>query len=83
MDYSGKETKSKILGNNKVTTRLRTFSNQSKITIQMSRLRSYESPLVKKYGVEKYDRAGNYVFPDNVSELIPKNTPEYVDKGEN
>jgi len=83
MDYSGKDTKATALTNNKVITRLRTFSQQSKITIQMSRLRSYESPLVKKYGVEKYDLAGNYVFPENVSELIPKNTPEYVDKGEN
>jgi nitric oxide reductase NorQ protein len=82
MDYSGKDAALKLTSN-KVITRLRTFNQNSKITVQMSRLKSYESPLKKMYGVEKYELAGNYVFPETVSELIPKHTPEYVDKGEN
>ena len=82
MDYSGKDVHSKSISNNKVTTKLRTFNQQSKISVQMSRLKSYDSPLRQKYDVEKYPLASNYVFPDNIADLIPKNTPEYVDQGQ-
>lgn len=82
MDYSGKDAHLNGLTNNKVITRLRTFNQQSKISLQMSRLKSYESPLKKKYDVEKYDLASNYTFPDSQMELIPSHTPEYIDKGE-
>jgi nitric oxide reductase NorQ protein len=82
MDYSGKDAHLKSINNNKVTTKLRTFNLQSKISIQMSRLKSYDSPLRRKYDVEKYPLSSNFVFPDNIAELIPKNTPEYVDQGQ-
>lgn len=82
MDYTGKDSHQKSVGGNKVTTRLRTFNQQSKITLEISRLKAYESPLKKKYDVEKYDLTSNYVFPDSMSELIPKHTPEYVDQGQ-
>ena len=83
MDYSGKDATIGNQASNKVITRLRTFNQQSKITVQMSRLKSYESPLRKSYDVEKYDLASSHVFHEPSSELIPKNTPLYVDKGEN
>lgn len=83
MDYTGKESQLSSLTTNKVITRMRTINQQSKITVQMSRLKSYDSPLRKKYSVEKYDLASNFVFPDSMAELIPKNTPEYIDKGDN
>jgi nitric oxide reductase NorQ protein len=83
MDYSGKDASFGNMAANKVITRLRTFNQQSKITVQMSRLKSYESPLRKEYHVEKYDLSSSHVFMDPTSELIPKNTPMYVDKGEN
>jgi nitric oxide reductase NorQ protein len=82
MDYSGKDSHLNGMADNKVTTRLRTFNQQSKITLEISRLKSYESPLKKKYDVEKYELASNYVFPDSMSELIPKHTPEYIDHGQ-
>lgn len=82
MDYSGKDAELNGMGDNKVTTRLRTFNQQSKITLQLSRLKSYESPLKKKYDVAKYELTSNYVFPDTMSELIPKHTPEYIDHGQ-
>lgn len=81
MDYLGKDSR-KGEDNSKVTTKLRTFSQQSKITVQISRLKSYESPLKKKYDVAKYELAPNYVFPDSMSKLIPQDTPEYVDQGQ-
>ena len=83
MDYTGKDASIGNQASNKVITRLRTFNQQSKITVQMSRLKSYESPLRKSYDVEKYDLASNHVFHEPSSDLIPKNTPLYVDKGEN
>jgi nitric oxide reductase NorQ protein len=83
MDYSGKDATIDSQASNKVITRLRTFNQQSKITVQLSRLKSYESPLKKEYNIEKYDLSSNHVFPEPNSELIPKNTPLYVDKGEN
>jgi nitric oxide reductase NorQ protein len=84
MDYYGKDSLLAVENSNnkKVTSHLRTFSQQSKISIEISRLKSYESPLKKKYDVEKYDLTKNNVFHDVMSELIPKGTPEYVDKGE-
>ena len=83
MDYTGEDSQLSSTNHNKVITRLRTFNQQSKITVQMSRLKSYESPMRKKYNVERYNLSSGYVFSDGVSELIPKHTPAYVDKGEN
>lgn len=82
MDYTGKDSSLKGMASNKVTTKLRTFNQQSKISLQLSRLKSYESPLKNKYDVEKYELAPGYVFPDSMSELIPRHTPEYIDKGQ-
>jgi nitric oxide reductase NorQ protein len=39
--------------------------------------------LRKKYRIEKYDLHPGYVFPESVRSLIPRNTPEYVDRGFN
>jgi len=82
MDYSAKESRSSGM-NDRITTRLRAFNQDSKISVQISRLKTYESPLKAKYAVEKYNLASNFIFPDKISELIPKNTPDYVDEGQN
>ena len=44
---------------------------------------SSQTELRKKYGIEKYDLHPGYVFPESVRSLIPRNTPEYIDKGFN
>ena len=67
---------------NKVTTRLRAFYPQGKVSLQLSRLKFYESPLRKKYDIDKYNLAPNYIFPDSINELIPTSTPDYVDRGD-
>lgn len=66
----------------KTVKRLRTFANDAKVSLQLSRLKSYESPLKRMYDVEKYELASGYNFPDSLAELVPKKTPPYVDKGE-
>jgi MoxR-like ATPase len=82
MDYSTEGFKQSS-ANNRMITRLRTFNQQSKIMLEISRLKNYESRLKSRYNVDKYDLAPNYVFPEKVTNLIPKNTPEYVDQGQN
>src|SRR5207244_8073448 len=82
MDYSTKEAQVSGM-KDRVTTRLKAFNQDSKISVQISRLRTYESPLKAKYDVAKYNLATNYIFGDKISDLIPKNTPEYVDEGQN
>src|SRR5579883_1776569 len=64
-------------------TRLRTFKQSSRITLEIARLRNYESPLKKKYNVAQYELAQGYSASDAFARLIPSHTPEYVDKGEN
>ena len=57
-----------------------------KIEISVSKpivLDEYTHPLRKKYNIEKYDLHPGYVFPEEVRSLIPKGTPEYVDRGQN
>jgi nitric oxide reductase NorQ protein len=38
--------------------------------------------LYTKYDIEKYSLHPGYIFPDSIESMIPKNTPEYVDRGE-
>ena len=62
----------------------KTEVNNAKIEVSVSKpitLSEYEHPLRKKYNIEKYDLHPGYVFPEIVRNLIPKGTPEYVDKG--
>ena len=40
-----------------------------------------ESPLYHKYDIQKYDLHPNYSFA-HLADLIPQNTPEYIDSGE-
>jgi nitric oxide reductase NorQ protein len=40
------------------------------------------SPLYEKYNIQRYDLHPNYNFA-HLDEMIPKNTPEYLDHGQN
>lgn len=86
MEYLGSAATAKPTNSNnisnKTTTRLRSLSQDSKVSLQISRLKTYESPLKKLYDVDRYELVPGYTFPDSLVELIPKSTPRYVDKGE-
>ena len=82
MDYSGSYIDNANAAKNKVVTRMRALNPQGKITLQLSRLKTYESPLRSKYDIGRYELAPGYIFPDAINELIPKGTPVYVDKGD-
>jgi nitric oxide reductase NorQ protein len=44
--------------------------------------RTRDLGILKRYSVEKYNLCPNYTFPEEFYDLIPRNTPTYVDNGE-
>jgi len=62
-------------------TQIKTEINDARVLVSIWKP-TPKSPLISKYGVEKYDLHPNYVFPESVRDLIPRNTPEYLDRGE-
>ncbi|MEM2255032.1 MAG: AAA family ATPase [Candidatus Bathyarchaeia archaeon] len=65
----------------------RTAIKDTKISVSITRTATSDeeiyAELRKKYRIDKYDLHPGYVFPESVRSLIPRNTPEYVDKGFN
>jgi MoxR-like ATPase len=51
--------------------------------ISTARPKIRKSRFEEKYDTEKYDISSGYTCPDFALELIPGNTPEYVEHGEN
>ena len=53
------------------------------LDIRISKLKNAESRLSKIYDIKKYLDTSKFTFPPNMDELIPKDTPLFVDNGEN
>ncbi len=53
------------------------------LNIKFSKLKNRESRLSKTYDIKKYLNSDEFYFPEEMDELIPKNTPLYLDNGEN
>jgi len=66
----------------KEVSQVKILDKNTSLRVTTVKPKSYKSELVEKYSVSKYDLCPNYVFPDELYELIPKNTPMYVDNGE-
>ncbi len=70
-----------------VEEQIKTAVKNTKVSVSITKSAKVYSPsrveLRKKYGIEKYDLHPGYVFPESVQSLIPRNTPEYIDKGFN
>lgn len=64
----------------KVVSAVRRHNGKISVSIDKERPMS-QSPLYYKYEIQKYDLHPNYSFAD-LDDLIPKNTPEYIDSGE-
>lgn len=61
---------------------IKTENNNAKFHIQLAKqIQQKTSPLLAKYGTERYDLHPGHVFPENIASLVPSNTPEYVDRG--
>ena len=53
------------------------------LNIKMSKLKNRESRLSKSYDIKKYLNSDEFYFPEEMDELIPQNTPVFLDNGEN
>jgi nitric oxide reductase NorQ protein len=62
-------------------TQIKTEVNHAKLLLSI-RKPVQKSPLYAKYGISKYDLHPGYQFPESLRSLIPKSTPEFVDRGE-
>ena len=63
--------------------RSRIQDNDFNLNIKFSKLKNRESRLSKTYDIKKYLNSDEFYFPEEMDELIPKNTPLYLDNGEN
>jgi len=81
MGFSHQGKKKKQQATQLKQTQIKTEINDARVRVSIWKPTA-KSPLISKYGVEKYDLHPNYVFPDSVRSLIPRNTPEYLDRGE-
>jgi len=53
-----------------------------RVIVSLNKERSMSrSPLYDKYEIQRYDLHPNYSF-QNMDDMIPKNTPEYIDSGQ-
>ncbi|MEM3458309.1 MAG: AAA family ATPase [Candidatus Bathyarchaeia archaeon] len=70
-----------------VEEQVRTELKDTKLSVSITKAANLDSPshteLRKKYRIDKYDLHPGYVFPESQQTLIPRNTPEYIDKGFN
>jgi len=73
--------KNRILSNKVDFTRVR--KDDFSLDIKISKLKKEETRLSKSYDIKKYLNPNAFSFPQELDELIPKNTPLFVDNGEN
>ena len=68
---------------NKKTSSYSTEMAGTKVKITTKKLtKTIRHNLASKYDIAKYDMLKGYLFPSEMTQLIPSNTPEYVDTGE-
>ena len=53
------------------------------LDIRISKLKNAESRLSKSYDIKKYLDPSKFTFPPDMDELIPHDTPVFIDNGEN
>ena len=70
-----------------VEEQIRTELKDTRLSLSITKSANVISPthvaLRRKYRIERYDLHPGHVFPEAVQSLLPRNTPEYIDKGFN
>ena len=70
-----------------VEEQMKTALKDTRLSVSITKSANIDSPahveLRKKYRIGKYNLHPGYAFPEAVRSLIPRNTPEYIDKGFN
>jgi nitric oxide reductase NorQ protein len=62
--------------------RSRVNSDRLNLSISISKLKNDTHKLSKMYDFKKYMNSSDMVFPPEMEEMIPKDTPPYLDNGE-
>ena len=62
-------------------TQISTKINETRLLLSI-RMPEKKSPLYEKYGASRYNLHPDYDFPESLQSLIPRNTPEFVDRGD-
>ena len=73
-------TNDSLLNKNFVQSRVR--RNDFNLNIRISKLKNKEDRLSKLYDIKRYLNPANYAFPEDMNELIPSDTPLFLDNGE-
>lgn len=69
-------------GEQRSAVRTRTEGDNARLTVDLAlKPRIGKDNLKLKYGVTKYDLASGFVMSDSLKSLVPRNTPEYVERG--
>ncbi|HEV2193479.1 MAG TPA: AAA family ATPase [Nitrosopumilaceae archaeon] len=71
VDLRVKETSTSKVDNDKFT-----------LNLKISKLKRHAHALSKNYDIKKYIDPTKFTFSEEISELIPKDTPPYLDNGE-
>jgi nitric oxide reductase NorQ protein len=61
----------------------RVDSDEFSLKINFSKNKKVDSKKLHAYDIKKYVNPDNFNFPEDMQELIPKDTPPYYDNGEN
>ncbi|MDG6933060.1 MAG: hypothetical protein JRN68_00005, partial [Nitrososphaerota archaeon] len=80
--YSGKDVKNELWEYD--TKSLRAAGPDTKLVVNVSQKPKFgRLDFIKKYHVEKYTLAEGYAMNPTMRTMVPKGTPEYVERGEN
>jgi MoxR-like ATPase len=64
------------------TDRSRTTSDKGNLSVSISKIKKNTHELSKLYDFKKYMDSSDMNFPEDMDEMIPKDTPPYLDNGE-
>ncbi len=69
---------------NLITTTERSMisSKNMNVAVSISKIRKVTHNLTKLYDFKKYIDSSTMIFPEDMMEMIPKDTPPYLDNGE-
>jgi nitric oxide reductase NorQ protein len=67
---------------NKETKMSKVVNENFSLNVKISQLKRHTHALSKNYDIAKYLNSNMFTFAEEISELIPKDTPPYLDNGE-
>lgn len=66
----------------KEVSQIKVLDKNANLRVTTVKPKFYRSALADYHDVSKYNLCPNYIFPDEMYDLIPKGTPLYVDRGD-